>query len=95
MQTLSNGSTLKLIIWGDGSDLATTPNQLFNLAQDPEETRNLVSDAAGRAEHKAEVSALEQRIRTQVSTRILGGRTAPFPPLLIPHRVPHGFTPRS
>ena len=28
----------------------------------------------------------------QVSTRILGRRTAPFPPFLIPHRVPHGFT---
>ena len=31
----------------------------------------------------------------QVSTRILGRRTAPFPPFLIHHRVPHGFTPRS
>ena len=31
----------------------------------------------------------------QVSTRILGGRTAPFAPFLIPYRVPHGFTPRS
>ena len=30
-----------------------------------------------------------------VSTRILGRRTAPFPPFLIPYRVPHGFTPRS
>ena len=29
----------------------------------------------------------------QVSTRILGRRAAPFPPSLIPHRVPHGFTP--
>ena len=27
-----------------------------------------------------------------VSTRILGRRTAPFPPFLIPNRVPHGFT---
>ena len=26
------------------------------------------------------------------STRILGRRTAPFPPFLIPSRVPHGFT---
>ena len=31
----------------------------------------------------------------QVSTRTLGRRTAPFPPFLIPHRVPHGFNPRS
>ena len=30
-----------------------------------------------------------------VSTRILGRRTAPFPPFLIPYRVPHGVTPRS
>ena len=30
-----------------------------------------------------------------VSTRILGRRTAPFPPFLVPYRVPHGFTPRS
>ena len=29
-----------------------------------------------------------------VSTRILGRRTAPFPPFLIPCRVPRGFTPR-
>ena len=28
----------------------------------------------------------------QVSTRILGRRTAPSPPFLIPNRVPHGFT---
>ena len=28
----------------------------------------------------------------QVSTRILGRRTAPFPPFLIYNRVPHGFT---
>ena len=28
----------------------------------------------------------------QVSTRILGRRTATFPPFLIPSRVPHGFT---
>ena len=33
--------------------------------------------------------------RGGVSTRILGRRTAPFPPLRIPYRVPHGFTPRS
>ena len=30
-----------------------------------------------------------------VSTRILGRRTAPFPPFRIPYRVPHGFYPRS
>ena len=28
----------------------------------------------------------------QVSTRILGRRTAPFPPFLTPCRVPHGST---
>ena len=27
-----------------------------------------------------------------MSTRILGRRTAPFTPFLIPNRVPHGFT---
>ena len=31
----------------------------------------------------------------QVSTRILGRRTASYPPFLIPHRAPHGVTPRS
>ena len=30
-----------------------------------------------------------------ISTRILGRRTAPYPPFLISNRVPHGFTPRS
>ena len=30
-----------------------------------------------------------------VSTRILGRRTTPFTPSLIPNRVPHDFTPRS
>ena len=29
-----------------------------------------------------------------ISTRILGRRTAPFPPFLIPSRIPHGFHPR-
>ena len=29
------------------------------------------------------------------SSRILGRRTAPFSPFLIPHRAPHGVTPRS
>ena len=33
--------------------------------------------------------------RARLSTRILGRRTAPFPPFLISHRVPHGSTPRS
>ena len=31
----------------------------------------------------------------QVSTRILGRRTAPFPTFLISNRAPHGVTPRS
>ena len=30
-----------------------------------------------------------------LSTRILGRRTAPFPPFLIYNRAPHGVTPRS
>ena len=35
------------------------------------------------------------RVNTKdAATRILGRRTAPFPPFLIPDRVPHGFTPR-
>ena len=29
-----------------------------------------------------------------ISTRILGRRTAPLPPVLIPDRVPHGFHPK-
>ena len=33
--------------------------------------------------------------QAEVSTRILGRRTAPLPPFRIPNRVPHGFTPRS
>ena len=37
----------------------------------------------------------EQIHLSQVSTRILGRRTAPFLPFLIPNRAPHGFTPRS
>ena len=32
---------------------------------------------------------------SQASTRILGRRTAPYPPSLITQRVPHGLTPRS
>ena len=36
-----------------------------------------------------------QQWEEQVSTRVLGRCTAPFPPFLIPNRVPHGFTPRS
>ena len=31
----------------------------------------------------------------EVSTRILGRRTAPFAPFIISYRVSHGFTPRS
>ena len=35
---------------------------------------------------------LPRSVTLQVSTRILGGRTAPFPPFLIPNRVPRGLT---
>ena len=31
----------------------------------------------------------------EVSTRILGRRTAPFPPFFISNAPPHGLTPRS
>ena len=34
-------------------------------------------------------------LEPEVSTRILGRRTAPFPPFLILNRSPHGFKPRS
>ena len=36
-----------------------------------------------------------KRGRCPLSTRILGTRTAPFSPFLIPNRSPHGVTPRS
>ena len=32
--------------------------------------------------------------KARFSTRILGRRTAPFPPFLFPNRVPHGFIPK-
>ena len=34
-------------------------------------------------------------VQTEVSTRTLGRRTAPFQPFLIPNRVPYGVTPIS
>ena len=34
------------------------------------------------------------RLAQIIGTRILGRRTAPFPPFPIPHRVPHGFLPK-
>ena len=40
------------------------------------------------------VDSLREALRL-VSTRILGRRTAPFQPFLIPYRAPRGFTPRS
>ena len=56
-------------------------------------------DAAMHTLHKTGpgvfTKAVIARIKTQVSTRILGRRTAHFPPLLNPVRVPRGFTPRS
>ena len=38
------------------------------------------------------VAANHSALNAQVSTRILGRRTAPCPPFLIPTRVPRGFT---
>ena len=35
------------------------------------------------------------RITLELSTRILGRRTAPFSPFPIPHRVPRGFLPQD
>ena len=37
-------------------------------------------------------TARRARSSPLASTRILGRRTAPFPPFLIPNHVPHGFT---
>ena len=39
-----------------------------------------------------DVSVSSVMSTAQVSTRILGSRTAPFIPFLFPYRVPHGFT---
>ena len=50
-------------------------------------TSTLVKYGAKRMKSKMLVSTS--------SMRILGRRTAPFQPFLIPYRAPHGFTPRS
>ena len=56
--------------------------------------RPIVPDVkAARAEVLAAV--LQMRRGAQVSTRIVGRRTALFSPFRIPYRVPHGVTPRS
>ena len=43
----------------------------------------------------ARLAECEIAVQSMVSTRILGSYARPFQPFLIPHRVPHGFTPRS
>ena len=60
VQRLINGTTLKLIIWGDGPAQTGVPSMLFNLDTDPDEMRNLVATSA------SEVAALEKSIRSQV-----------------------------
>ena len=52
-----------------------------------------VAQLKARGIARVEEGAFEDAV--QVSTRILGRRTAPFPPFLIPHRVPRGCTPIS
>ena len=42
-----------------------------------------------------ELMLLRAQTMVSMSTRILGRRTAPFPPFLIPNRAPYGVTPRS
>ena len=44
----------------------------------------------GRPRHHR--SRPRHSVRGQISTRMLGRRTAPFPPFIIPYRVPHGLT---
>ena len=52
--------------------------------------------ATHQPRHGSDTLAEHVRVpRRRASTRILGRRTAPFPPFLIPSRVPHGFAPRS
>ena len=67
---------------------------------DPELVKRLLTEAAA-FEHDPRVATSARFLRNYettllaVSTRILGRRTAPFPPFLIPYRVPRGFTPIS
>ena len=56
----------------------------------PPSARSSGSPSEGQASHKPAASA--RFVQEEVSTRILGRRTAPFPPFLISERVPHGFT---
>ena len=49
---------------------------------------------AGAAAFTAGVAAPAGK-KGMISTRILGRRTAPFSPVLISDRAPHGVTPRS
>ena len=63
----------------------------------PREQKRGGGAAAAGERPRAEVR-VRVRVRMRVwinSTRILGRRTAPFPPFLIPTRAPHGITPKS
>ena len=42
---------------------------------------------------KRKIATADLPVSVSVSTGILGRRTAPFAPFLIPHRAPHGFNP--
>ena len=59
------------------------------------ESESESEDAAQGGDDGGAAAALAAAVQVGCSTRILGRRTAPFPPFLIPKRVPHGFTPRS
>ena len=50
---------------------------------------------SGPSQGTSSAAARRQAAGKYFSTMILGRRTAPFPPFLIPHRAPHGVNPRS
>ena len=53
----------------------------------PHSSRSVVGER-----HPPIPTARRTRSSPLASTRILGRRTPPFPPFLLPNRVPHGFT---
>ena len=63
VQQSNSTSTLKLIVWGNGSQV---PNQLFDLDQDPHEKNNLVATPEGQLEYAATVAMLQRSILSQV-----------------------------
>ena len=54
-----------------------------------------LSKSKGRAWEAVRGGFTPPAPRPSLSTRILGRRTAPFSPFLIPNCAPHGATPRS